>query len=197
MRQHPRVKRIALLLLALLSVALVNWVASPAIIIPPAKPALPVTVYVMEQGFHARLVLPLPGNGLIQYAYGDWQYFALNQQSFTSGLRALFLPTQGALGRRIYEDVATLQQTVEETQGSTLLSLEVPGEKASQLLQSLGDRFQQKQDTQIYNPLTQMFFVQDEQNYIVLHNSNHELVNWLQDLDCQVKGFVLWADFEV
>jgi hypothetical protein len=186
-----------MLFLAVLSASLVDWVTSPAIIIPPVETALPVTVYVIEQNFHARLVVPDSSNGLMQYAYGDWRYFALNEQNLRNGVSALFLPTQGTLGRRRYDNVAELQLSVEAAEGSTLLNFQVAGAEASQLLQSLGDRFHQNLDTQVYNPLTEMFLVQDDQDYRMLHNSNHELVTWLQDLKCQVKGFVLWADFEV
>jgi len=61
-------------------------VRSPTFIIPPTGPANPVTVYVVEQGYHSSLVLPDRDGGLIQYPYGDWRYFALNQQDFSNAM---------------------------------------------------------------------------------------------------------------
>ncbi|MEA5516221.1 DUF2459 domain-containing protein [Nodularia sp. UHCC 0506] len=170
-------------------------IAAPAIIIPPVDPVEPVTVYVLDLGLHSRLVLPDGDNGLIQYAYGDWHYFALNQQDLASGIAALLIPTQGTFGRRKYQNIAQLQQTI--TNDVSVLNFAVARTKATQLQKSLDQRFQQNIATQIFNPLNQMNFVQDDLDYTLYHNSNHELVIWLQNLDCHIQGFVLLADFRL
>ena len=68
---------------------------------------------------------------------------------------------------------------------------------AAQLLKSLNKRFNQNIDTRIVNPRNNLAFVQDDQDYTVFHNSNHELVNWLEELNCQVEGFVTLPNFKV
>ncbi len=170
-------------------------IASPAIIIPPVNPVEPVTVYVVDLGLHSRLVLPDGDDGFIQYAYGDWRYFALNQEDLGSGIAALLFPTQGTLGRRKYENIEQLQQAID---GNTnILNFPVGKAKATRLKNLLDKRFKQNIETQILNPVNQMNFVQDDLDYTLYHNSNHELVLWLQSLDCRVEGFVLLADFRV
>jgi len=189
-----RLRRIAILFLLGLVSVLVLWVLSPTVIVPPAAVADPVTVYVVDVGLHARLVLPDHNGGLIQYAYGDWNYFALNQQDLSDGLAALLIPTQGTLGRRKFSNVAELEQWVGD---ETLLSFAVVGTKAEQLLDSLNARFNRHIDTRVENQVTGLTLVQDDLDYTLFHNSNHELVVWLEELDCRVEGFVLLSNFQV
>lgn len=197
MDSSNRLKLIIMLILSILVVVLVDWVSSPTTIIPPAAPVSPVTVYIVEGKVHARLVLPTSSGSLMQYAYGDWRYYALNERSLGDGIRALLIPTPGALGRRKYESKADLQNAVAASENGTLFNFKVSQAEVTQLLQSLDDRFNQNSDTQVYNPLTHMSLVRQDDDYTLWHNSNHELVNWLQDLSCEVEGFVLLADFQV
>lgn len=188
-------RRITLFILSVLAAIALILIASPAVIIPPPKPIQPVTVYVIDQGLHSRLVLPDNDNKLIQYAYGDWRYFALNQQNLGSGIAALLIPTQGTLGRREYQDLAEMKQTLNSN--NSVLSFPVAQLDVIRLKQSLDKRFNQNISTQIFNPLNKMYFVQDDLDYTLYHNSNHELVVWLEALDCRVEGFVLLADFKI
>jgi hypothetical protein len=172
------------------------WIFTPAVIIPPSAPAHAIAVHVLDLGLHSELVLPNGKGKLILYAYGDWNYFALNQKEFSDGLAALLIPTQGTLGRRQFTNIDQLRQMVEQ-RNLTLLTLKVEQTKVIQLAQSLEERFTSNIDTRITNPRTGLILVQDEQDYTILHNSNHELIDWLEKLDCQVKGFVIWANFRV
>ncbi len=146
------------------------WILSSATIVPPANPVEPITIYVIDYGWHSRLVLPTDKGELIQYAYGDWKYFALNQQDLKSGAAALFLPTQGTLGRRKFSNIVELQQIIQQ-QDYTLLSLEVALAKVTQLLKLLDERFNRNISTSIENSQTGLTLVKDDQEYILLQNS--------------------------
>jgi hypothetical protein len=191
-----RLCRIAKFASVVIASILLVWILSSATIVPPANPVEPITIYVIDHGWHSRLVLPTDKGELIQYAYGDWKYFALNQQDLKSGAAALFLPTQGTLGRRKFSNIVELQQIIQQ-QDYTLLSLEVALAKVTQLLKLLDERFNRNISTSIENPQTGLTLVKDDQEYTLLQNSNHEIVEWLQDLDCKVYGFVMWANFQV
>lgn len=191
-----RLRRLTILVMAGLVSVFLIWVLSPTVIIPPTKPVTPVVVYVVKLGFHSRLVLPNRRGGLIQYAYGDWNYFGLNQQDWHDGLAALLIPTPGTLGRRQFNNFGQLQQLVEQPDDA-ILSFAVAEVKIGQLLQILNDRYQRHIETQVINPQSQLALVQDDRNYTLLHNSNHELVMWLKVLDCQVQGFTTLAKFQV
>jgi len=188
-------KRISIFILAIVASISLILIASPAVIIPPVNPEEPVTVYVVDLGLHSRLVLPDGDDGFMQYAYGDWRYFALNQKDLGSGIAALLFPTQGTLGRRKYENIDQLQQAIDDN--TNILDFSVAKAKVTSLKNVLDKRFEQNIETQIFNPVNQMNFVQDDLDYTLYHNSNHELVFWLQSLDCRVEGFVLLADFQV
>lgn len=172
------------------------WVLSPTVIVPPARPVAPVIVYVVKYGIHSRLVLPDRQRGLIQYAYGDWNYFALSQQDWNDALAALLIPTPGTLGRRQFINFDQLRGTFRQPDDA-ILSFAVAGAKVKQLLKSLNHRYYRHIQTQIENPQNRLTLVQDDHNYTLLHNSNHQLVMWLEDLECQVHGFVTFARFQV
>ncbi|MDM9383875.1 DUF2459 domain-containing protein [Chlorogloeopsis sp. ULAP01] len=190
------IRRIITFTLIAVTCVFLIWIFTPASIIPPARPTAALTVHVLDLGLHPELVLPDNNGELIVYAYGDWNYFALNNQGFTDGLAALLIPTQGTLGRQKYSNIEQLQQTVKE-KDLTLLSFKVAKAKALQLSQTLDQRFNRNINTHIENPQTGLTLVKDEQEYTMLHNSNHELVEWLEQLDCQVEGFVMWSNFQV
>jgi hypothetical protein len=155
------------------------------------------TVYVTDYGYHGRLVLPSRQGGLFQYAYGDWDYFALERQNWHNAIAALLIPTQGTLGRRKFNDLAELQQVLGPNWQDFLLSFEVATSKAFDLEEALDIRFNQNIDTSVFNPHNGLTFVKDDRDYTLLHNSNNELVKWLEDLDCQVRGFTTLPNFQI
>ncbi|RCJ15156.1 hypothetical protein A6S26_07405 [Nostoc sp. ATCC 43529] len=191
-----RLRRIIILALTLLTSILLVWIFTPKLIIPPTNPQEAIAVYVLDFYWHSELVLPNSNGELIVYAYGDWNYFALNKQDFNNGLAALFIPTKGTLGRQKFSNIDQLQQMVAK-KNANLLSFKVSQTKVIQLAQSLDKRFMKNIDTLMENHQLGLTFVQDEQSYTILHNSNHELVRWLKNLECQVKGLVIWANFRV
>ena len=188
-----RTAKLASLIIA--SILLV-WMLSPTSIVPPTAPVEAITIYVTDYGWHSRLVLPSRNGILIQYAYGDWNYFALNQQDLKDGLAALFLPTQGTLGRRTFSNTAQFEQIMQR-ENASILSLKVGQAHVTRLLKLLDERFNRHLETRIENSQTGLTFVQDNQDYTLLYNSNHELAAWLQDLDCQIHGLIIWANFRV
>lgn len=189
-------QRLALFVVALVGTVVLTWFTVPATIIPPANPQNPVTVHVAEFGFHARLLLP-EGDGWLQYGFGDWDYYARREQTLLNGLLALLWPTPGALGRGEVDSVDRFRAD-SKTAGGQLLSFEVSGARVNQLKHSLHNRFEQQiPEGQVYNRVNNLRLVRDDQSYSVLHNSNHELAEWLQVLDCQVKSLGFWTDFRL
>ncbi len=209
-RISRRIRRTANLVrckVLLVFVLLLIWIGfslirAPTIIFPPAAPTNPVNVYVADYGYHSRLALPEPDGTLIQYTYGDWRYFALRQQTLLRGLEALLMPTPGALGRRRYEDLESLQQSLGLDWPKMLHAVPVTAENLTRLLERLDRRYQNNLRTEVVQSgnerdAREISFVQDELDYTLFHNSNHELVEWLEELGCEVEGFITWPNFEV
>ena len=179
-------------------------IGSPTTIVAPLDPIDPITVYVTDFGYHSRLILPTRQGELLQYAYGDWDYFALNRQNWNNtmptasfAIAALFVPTQGTLGRRKFKDLVELQQSLGLGWQNMLMSLEVPRNRVLSLEKSLDMRFNQNLNTRVFNPYIGLTFVFDDQNYTMLHNSNHELISWLENLGCQIRGFRTLPNFQL
>jgi len=179
-------RQLCLPILLLALVGWVSWLRTPAWIVPPTQLSQPVTVYVVDYGFHACLVLPAAGDGLVQFTYGDWTYFARDRQTLPNGFKALFWPTTGALGRKWLSGSAALKRRWE--QDVRLLAVEVAGADAAQLLRSLNARFERQRRTSTYNRKRDVYFVPDEAGYALWHNSNHEVAAWLRALGCRVEG---------
>ncbi len=137
----PRLIIYVFLLLFLVVVGLILF-SSPTFIIPPTAPAAPVTIYVIDYGYHSRLVLPDGKGKLMQYAYGDWRYFALDRQNLGNGIAALLYPTQGTIGRRQFNNLAEFQRQL-QGERNTLLCFEVAAAKATRLVKLLDRRFRQ------------------------------------------------------
>ncbi|TVQ08421.1 MAG: DUF2459 domain-containing protein [Leptolyngbya sp. DLM2.Bin27] len=192
MKRH----RLVYLTLGLVMALALTWLTVPATIMPPVAPSNPVTVHVIESGLHARLVLPL-GNRWVQYGFGDWDYYALNRQSLYHAARALLWPTPGAIGWGEIESLRQLRAVI-EPQGVRFLSFDISVAKANQLIASLQARIdQQPAEEHVHNPNTNLTLAQDDQTYSLLHNSNHELANWLEALDCRVDHLWLWREFRL
>jgi hypothetical protein len=187
---------LATLIAGFLGAVILAWIFVPATIIPPAAPRNPVTVHVAEFGFHARLLLP-EGDRWVQYGFGDWDYYARREQTLINGVLALLWPTSGALGRGEVDSVDRFRAD-SESAGGQLLSFEVSGARVNQLQHSLHSRFEQQiPEGQVYNRVNNLRLVRDDQSYSVLHNSNHELAEWLKVLDCQVESLGFWTDFRL
>ena len=71
-----------------------------ATIIPPAHVLDPVPVFVTDYGRHSSLVLPDGGGDLVEFAFGDWNWFAVNKTGFTSAVSAMLWSGGATFGFR-------------------------------------------------------------------------------------------------
>lgn len=80
-------------------------------LLPPEAVEEPETVYLLDHGRHASLVLPHE-TGLVRYSYGERQWYQLGRQGPREAVAALLWPTPAVLGRghhpgaRMPEDLA-------------------------------------------------------------------------------------------
>ncbi|QDZ40482.1 DUF2459 domain-containing protein [Euhalothece natronophila Z-M001] len=176
---------------------LIILIYAPNFIIPPRDPVAPTTVYVLDYGFHSRLVLPDRGARLIQYGYGDWQHFALQERNLITTLKALFIPTQGTLAREELINSSTIQEIAEAQARITSLTIEVANEKVVKLRNKLQDRFDRNIETKVEGNRTNVQFVKDDQDYTIFYNSNHQVADWLEELGCEVEGVLILPNFQL
>ena len=148
------------------------------------------SVAVIDYGYHASLALPAADGTLVEYAYGEWEWFALNNDAWYRVFPALCWPTQGALGRRALRfppDVAS-----EET-----LVFQVGRAEAAALLDRLNRRYASRTEEPVHNPAVGLTFVPDDASYCCAANCNTTLADWLRELGCEVSRPTCAASFVI
>jgi hypothetical protein len=65
-----------------------NLIVCTTTIIEPDGPAQPITVFVIDHGRTCRLVIPATDEGMLRYAYGDWNDYALGRNDLQHGITA-------------------------------------------------------------------------------------------------------------
>ncbi|MFW5969468.1 MAG: hypothetical protein ACOCP9_02410 [Halofilum sp. (in: g-proteobacteria)] len=172
----------AIALAALLSGACTNTV------IPPAEPADPATAFLLDHGRHASLILE-SAEGMTRYAWGDWDYYALNRTGPFRASGTLFGANQAGLGRKRLPGPARRAPVRRQVAVpiEALWRIDVPGQRARRLHERLDRRFRAERATLTANPLYDLEFVQDARPYNVAGNSNHRVGAWLRALGCEVR----------
>jgi hypothetical protein len=185
-------------------VALAKWVvlaigvAGAALALPlacttvvrvPIKPNQITPVFLIHEAKTSSLALPQPGRSFVRYAYGDWNWYALQHQSVFDGFAALFWPTPGTLGRAVINAEAT-QDAIRRALGGAVdvYLLEVDRSASDRLLARLDAVHDQARRM---GPVVESYgltFVPDPQNYTYFNNSNHRTAAWLRELGCEVRG---------
>jgi hypothetical protein len=177
-------------LLVLLLLALASPLACTTTVIAPAAPADPVPVFLVDYGMTSAVALP-HGGGLAVYAYGDWQYYALADNTAWRGVAALAWPTQGAIGRGRLRGPATAASVMAQLQGRGAEAVHVvQAERASveRLIARIDRAYEDQRLTEVENAGYGMHFVQYPQRYTWFWNSNHQAAAWLEELGCEIRG---------
>ena len=194
-----RAKRLTLAAMAALLLIVAVWaVGCRTVIVPPAEPPDPAVVFVVDYGRHASLLLPDAARlSMIEYAYGDWGWFALDRSTALDIFPTLLWPTQGALGRWRWDIQVTGQSVRRHIACEDVLELTVDSRLVEELRKRLDARFRKHIDTLHHQQLYRLDFVHDDSKYHALYNCNHVLAKWLEELGCDVRGWAMFADFVV
>lgn len=155
---------------------------------PPRTVSDPVQVYVVDYGQHASLVLPDdPPTRMVEWSWGDWDWFALGRTSLADGVRALFGSHQSTLSRRLLAPAANAAELDARLGAQQVLPLTVERAKVSSLNQRLEARWQRRRAETVEDGSGRVF-APDDARYSLFDNSVHELSRWLRALDVRVTG---------
>ena len=164
---------------------------------PPASLQEPCLVAIIDYGVHAGLLLPRDAGRSVEYAYGNWEYFALNRTDRWTALRTV-LPARGTLGRtEIALGLADAAERAAAEPDRAAIYLKVERSAAMELLGELDRRFERNIARAHENTEIGMSFVPDERAYWAADNCNGELARWLRRLSCRVEGLALVAQIEI
>jgi hypothetical protein len=188
----------------LAALAVVFWTALAAggcstLIVPPkVEPAAATQVMVADYGYHSTVIFPDSKGAMVEYAYGDWTYFSLNQKSYLNALRALLCSDQASLGRRVLtqpsDDTAAFSGAIG---AKSVLKFDVPADKVRELERALDRRFAAAHETPFFSKVHNLLFVKDGEHYSVVHNCNHFTAENLEQLGCRVEGWALLSKFHL
>ena len=163
---------------------------------PPADVSDPVPVFVIDYGRHASLALPKEDGGLVEWSWGDWNWFALERTGALQGLQALFASPRSTLSRRELAPAEGAQELAARVGAEEVLSLDVERERARALLRDLEARWRRRRDEAVTHPSGRVF-VPDDARYSLFNSSVHEVARWLEALGAEVSGMGVTANFEL
>jgi hypothetical protein len=169
---------------------LVSPLACTTTVVAPPAPLDPVPVFILDYGLTSVLVVPRD-EGLVAYAYGDWQYYALANNNSFRGFAALAWPTQGALGRGPMDGPATEESILRQVRGrgaEEVLVVRVARTSVQRLVARIDAAYDAHRETEVQNVEYGMSFVHHPRRYTWFWNSNHQTAVWLEELGCVVRG---------
>ena len=174
------------------------FIGCGATVTPPANPADPVTVYLVDHGKHPSLLLPLPDGNYMRYVYGDWAWYALGKADIWHGIAAMCWPTPSALGRRELSGGADPIPALARSDFiQHVYVLRVARADSDALRRRLDGIFAANQSTYYYNAPYELEFVRDPSSYTILHNCNQVMKKWLQELGCEVSGPAVFSAWKI
>lgn len=170
----------------------------PTTIIPPVDPQMPITIAVTDYGRHSSLVVPDPaGRTSIEYAFGDWNWFARGRNTPVDGFTALFLSQRATLGRMEFKVPPESKELATVMMTASVIRFDVPHDRVAALRERLDSEFDARADQQLFNPRMNMFFVPDGRRYRLWNNCNHITAKWLEELGCRVEGSAYTSKFRL
>ena len=182
---------------------------------PPANPAAPMAVYVVDYGQHSSLVLPAESGEMREYAYGEWEWFAKNDEAWWRGPLIMVVPSRGALGMRPAPfdldeargmapgsgtddgQDSTLPQRQLHGVGEAVHEIQVDAARAAALRERLDRAFREHSEAAHFNQRQSMVFVPHERRYWCAFHCNSATAEWLRELECVVQGGGCVAEFRI
>ena len=176
---------------------LFNGVGCSGTIHPPAVQSDSTTVYLADYGRHSSILLPEQNGNYVEWAYGDWKWFALGETRWYNAIGAILWSGQSTLGRREVAAPADDASLAKSLEADRVVKVQVPEKSAARLLASLEKRYESEKPPEVYSNYSKLEHVKDHEQYWVLHNCNHVTMRWLKELGCRVDGFGMLSNFKV
>ena len=195
-RNPGRNARQVLLPLVFLLIAGMGLGGCQHVIKAPAAVSDPVRVFVVDYGRHASLALPEEDSSLIEWSWGDWNWYALERTGPAEGLQALFASPRSTLSRRELAPAREAGELAARVGAEKVLALDVERERARALQRHLVARWLRRRQHAVRHRSGRVF-VPDDAPYSLSNNSVHELARWLEALGAKVSGTGVTANFKL
>ncbi len=164
-------------------------------VIPPAAVRDPAPVILTDYGRHTRLALPMDELQMVEYGFGEWNFYALRKTGPVSSLRALSGFGQPTLARQRlprFDDEDAFRLAVG---GRRSVLFFAEKEYVHELRELLEATWQMNMEADRHHAWNGLEFVRYEGTYHLFRNSNHRSARWLEALGFEVRGLVLLSNF--
>lgn len=159
-----------------------------AVAYPPAPPADPVEVFLLRQGAHTGVVLPVIGgeeDAWVEYAFGNWGWYGEGNQGAAYGAYALAVPNRSALGRRV-ASVHPQQDALLSQRGASLQGFAAERALVAALQQELDEEFHSAGVEPRPAGSSGLLVVPARQDYALNYNCSDATIQWMRRLGCTV-----------
>ena len=142
-----------------LLLAISGWfVACTSVVTSPEELTDPVTVHLVFDDRHRGLAFPDGQGGYVEYGFGEWGWYAHEQDAWYHVFSTILWPTAGTLGRRETK-VATAQALLTRYHWMRFEELEVERALLTTLRAELATQFAAHEADAVYNANYRMTFV--------------------------------------
>ena len=145
---------------------------------------------------HRGLVVPGPGGGLVEYGFGDWNWYALGRDRWYHVFATVLWPKAGCFARREHPegDLTALRQRLASVR---LLVVAVPQARVLALRDRMERGFADRAADAHWNPRHGMLFVPCERSFWFANTCADQVADWLRELDCEVSWVPIRVGFRL
>ncbi len=157
----------------------------------------PAPVVLTDYGRHTRLALPKEGGEMVEYGFGNWNYYALARRGPISSLRAVTGLGPAALARRRLPDIEGEGPSRLWDYGRRSVLFYAEAERVADLREVIELAWRENDVPERYHSRGPLEFVQYDATYHLFRNSNHKTAEWLEALGCRVRGSPILSNFRI
>jgi hypothetical protein len=132
----------------------------------------------------------------VEYAYGEWRWYAKMQDQWWRAPAVVLWPTQGTLGRWEWRAPGAERQLRNAYDGLIVLELSAEASLVDALVAELDRDFNRRSGESLRNATYRLDFVPHDRAYWLFNNSNHAVKRWLQRLGFEVRGSGIFAEWK-
>lgn len=164
---------------------------------PPREPVEPQVVFLSQYDRHTRLAVPAAG-GLIEYGFGEWHFYGLEEHGPGPALRAIIGRGRGAWSRRVLPAAGTADEYRRRAGSVRTAAIRVESGGVRMLRDRLEARWREICGDAVRRQHEGLPVAPDpREGYHLFRNSNAVVAGWLRQLGCDVRGLIITSDFRV
>lgn len=138
----------------------------------------------VTEGRHSGLLLPCGGGRIVEYGYGEWNWYALAKDDWWRAPMTVLWPNPGTLGRRYFREAEVA--AMEDSFGAGRVgSFDADRAAVERLRERLDAEFASGGAAH-HSDLYRMDFVPHPSRFWFGHDCHDEVAAWLRELGCSV-----------